>query len=315
MEDLVKGQVKSYLRGLHLDNEKKLKENLSERLELLPNPDWVRGVLEIVAYQGFNPRMILSRMWESHQAFARKIEDGTSIEQHVTVHVKDSTTGQDVEIDYSNNASFMNDVCFLILTFINRGSAYDKLTRKSTEQLKVYIGWMKEKYHITTDKRRPGVILPPEAITFPRISGTFPTITGDLYNAGYGKLIVDIDSVLGVECKWPKVMSTSVMHTMSRIDDKIDAQMLIVSVVMDNLLHQTTPKTGLKDLLNYILVAQKADLVTPRFKAMKLAQWRVVDPDHMVVQNITRLNALCIEKIRELRPNDPNLEEVIAELQ
>lgn len=80
--------------------------------------------------------------------------------------------------------------------FITRGSAYDKIMRKSSEVMKrcyEKVQIMKAKYNTT--KRAAGLTLDFKTITIPRIADSFPYLTVGLFNKGFGRTIFDPNTI------------------------------------------------------------------------------------------------------------------------
>lgn len=90
----------------------------------------------------------------------------------------------------SNDDAFRDDMQFICIMFIMRGTAFEKILRKSNDIMKNIMNLYRQKYKINVTKRAPGSQLDSKTIT-KRIAACFPAITVGLFHHGIGRSIVD----------------------------------------------------------------------------------------------------------------------------
>lgn len=82
--------------------------------------------------------------------------------------------GEDRVYTFTSDERFMKDMEFICIMFITRGTAFAKISAKSTQVMVDIFNVLKTKYNINTTKRTPGKPLDFKIITIPRIAACFP---------------------------------------------------------------------------------------------------------------------------------------------
>lgn len=96
---------------------------------------------------------------------------------------------------------------FICLMFITRGAAFDKIRKRSTEAMVECMTLMQNKYGINVLKRRPDTALDGKTITTPEIAASFLVITIGLSHKGFGRSVVDLDSLCSQILGYPEQYS------------------------------------------------------------------------------------------------------------
>lgn len=277
------------------------------------NIDFLRKVEKLCKYEGFNPREIAFSLLEKHKATKALVTaDPERNKRRVIGSMSDGSV-----IEITNNMEFKEDMQFLCLIFITRGSAYDKILRKSNEFVRGVMDMMKGKYGINTAKRGAGRPLDSTTITIPRISASFPALTVDLFDRKIGRPIVDPSIIFpGVEL--PRALFSPMASSM--LPEHVNspkAVMVAIAIAIDDVLHPMDQKTSLQNIYTYFMASYTSTAMTKFIKIEYCKKWGIINADlrnRTTMANFTykveiidaRVPAL--QFISRSRPNDPYLQ-------
>lgn len=207
---------------------------------------------------------------------------------------------------------------FICLMFITRGAAYEKIMRKSSDVMKQCMRIMKTKYNINTTQQRSSQTLDTKTITTPRIAASFPSITIGLFHIrGFGRIIFDPETMFpGISL--PRAMFAPMISSMLPKTNKAPlAVVLAIATKVDDVLHQIGNKTNLIVLYQYMLASFNSTATTELLKVKYCVAWDIGSRSNGAFEYSEVIRA-CRDTaknyIRALRPNDPELETVLAKI-
>jgi len=280
-----------------------------DRLQDLPV--W-KGVL---TYQGFDIKRILRNMRESFKTYM-ELSEPREETIDIVVH------GRKIAFRYTNRESMVKDIEFLIFFFAEGGPTNTKYTAKSHKDISTITNWLIEKYKINITVNLPLTAIGPDVVTIPRIVACFPGKICEFFHRGYGNALV---SFLELNIRNPENLSrcilcphfTALLPTeLMRISTDMHVISFLVHIIVDDVLHK---KKGNYTPLENIYTRYAAEYHTPatpqdaRVTFCRRMGLLTHDGRHFINQ-ITDQTQWCLERIRVLRPNDPRLEQVIADV-
>lgn len=298
-------QGKDYLSTIDLES---LNRNLLQ----------IRLMSEISRYEGFDPKELIQKLLIKYDESKRIYQENPGAIRGVDTSIR---IGENVHpFKFSNDEPFSSDMQMLCLIFITRGAVFKKIMEKSSEHLKSILAFLKVKYDINTQPRKPGTTIAAEIITIPRIAGSFPVITVNLFHKGFGRVIFDPKSLYNIEL--PRAIFSPMMSSMLPNQDNTPvAVFFAISVKTDDILHQTTTKTSLMVLYQYFLASYNSLATTKRMKVMCCSEWGIGrsalqngSPTLIYSEIIMGLRDTAKLFIRSSRPTDTNLETVLDKI-
>lgn len=112
---------------------------------------------------------------------------------YIEYEVRYEHEGQIIPWKFNNHKSFLKDIEFLIVTFLQRGAVISKISKKSSQDYLNILKMLIDKYQIrtneTTGRQRRAEALGPDIITLPRISACVPQMTTSMFAKGFGRVI------------------------------------------------------------------------------------------------------------------------------
>lgn len=261
-------------------------------------------------YIGFDPSVILKKLIRFHREGRRQ--------PHQTFNIQFESNGITSEWVYSNQESFMKDMTFLIITFLQRGAVVSKIAKKSAKDFTLVLRMLITKYSIRaedTDRRRRAEALGPEVITLPRISACLSQITTSLYHVGFGRAIANFAEFEEVPPAMFSPMFASVVRKSYRQDNvlyNIHPQLILIAVLIDNVLHMRDKVTPLDLIWTYYLAAYQSSVMLDSARIAQCNEFRVTD-NGIFVPQILKLRDHCKRRIRELRPHD-RIDDIFREM-
>jgi len=284
-----------------------------ESLDL--NLGFLRVMHEVSKYQGFNPRDIISQLFNMHSRTRKDIIADPSLRKTLEIMV----TIQGQRAIFSNNMEFHEDMKFICLMFITRGTAFDKIQTKSTsEVMNKCMGMMKTKYNIHTVKRRPSSQLDARTITIPRIAASFPSVIVELYVNGFGRNIFDPSEIFG-DLPLPKaLMAPMISSCLPKTEGAPLAVMMAIAVKTDDVLYQMDTKTSLSALYQYFMASYNSTAVTETVKMKHCVKWelgtRPANGTFIYTGVLVDLKPRAREFIERSRSTDPYLRTLLAQI-
>lgn len=218
--------------------------------------DVVKQWFESAVYQGFDVKAFLTRLIKFRKEY---YEESPNDEKW---DVSYDSGGQTKIFSYTSNKTFMKDMCFMILIFLQRGSSWDKISGKTNEGIVEILNHMKA----NTQKRDAGASLSAEVVTVPRIAACFPVRILQFIEMGVGRIIIDKAQL--TEDPIPKWLlhpaAASVLPV--RTSSVLGARLIIITfgacVLTDNLLHKKDGKyTPFVSILAYLEAARQTNAV------------------------------------------------------
>lgn len=292
---------------LEADNE----ATLLEKVSATDMKDWS----EFFVYQGFNVIRILRQIKSNYDTYMNDASNAANAFKY-----KILVNNKYEEKEYTNRENLSRDLHFLITVFVIRGNNIDKIFQKSDNELSQILEMLREKIGLDVDKHDPNQALGDKVITIPRICACFPTITCNLYHAGIGKLLVSFTDLGLVDTVTKAVLSPFFTSCIYRgaLSKNTNENMLffVVHICIDNVIHKKDKKyTGLMEMLAYYKAAFESP-ATPELARKKFCGGLdLLDAARKIFNAEIRQAALTAEdRINNLRPNDPNLGSVIAQL-
>lgn len=310
MSDYWKEIIGYYASSLELKTWLESDEGLT--LETI-SEEFTEIIVNAFGYQGFNPLKIMTLI---HKNYTRSMQTGSRLEYKI----KYQTEGVDNEFKYSNKESLTRDIQLIVLVFAQRGSVWKKISLKSNDGVNDIMEMLKEKLGFDEDLHDAGTALGPDVITIPRLIGCFPTLLCNAYHLGAGKLIFAISEV-GLDPSLSRALATSHFAACippTWIDLQLNAHLyfFLVCIKIDDVLHKKEQKyTTLEQMLAYY----KATYNSPAFPIRSRANFckSIKVSNTAGTKFNTKLTPAIVEaeaRIRALRPSDPYLEDVIAQL-
>nr|QWX94188.1 putative nucleocapsid protein [Gonipterus platensis bunyan-like virus] len=273
--------------------------------------DWT----ELFTYKGFNVLRILRLIKSHHDAYMADSQNALTDYKYKII-----VKGVEVERIYTNKEKLHKDIQFLITLFVVRGNNTKRVLEKANPDLSAIIEMLKEKLHLDVDSHQANAALDDKTITIPRICACFPTITCNLYNSGVGKYLLTLQQ-MGLDNTVSKAVLTPFFTSCipHKFINKVDNENLlffISHIIVDDVIHKKDKSfTDLTVMLAYYKAAYGSPGTpqTSREKFMKVLN--LADQTGATFNQKVRTAAVTAEvKIRQLRPDDPNLDTVISEL-
>lgn len=270
---------------------------------------------EIIIYQGYNPRRIVTLMLERAKSYL-------SSQDVMTADVIVKIGGKDTIVTLRNNSSFTDDVQLIIELFGARGSTWQKLNDKSSKSVSTWLGWMSEKYNLSTDTKAAGTSLDPDLVTIPRIIGCFPNILCQQFHLGYGKLMFPMtDMGFGEKDVITKAVLTPffcslVPLTLTKDGNGCHFLHFLCHVLVDDIIHKKAKAyTNLEQMWQYYQATNRSE-ATPEAGRLKFcASLGMLDATKTKFLNVyIDADGKAEDLIKQLRPQDPDLKNVVAEL-
>ncbi|KAI4481599.1 hypothetical protein M0802_013909 [Mischocyttarus mexicanus] len=234
----------------------------------------------------------------------------------IKVYIK----GVEDTLKYSTHESFVEDMQFLILIFLNRGAVTSKILKKSQEDFILCIKHLANKYGISTteDRRRlRSTSLGPNVVTLPRIAACFPILTCSLFNSGYGRCIASKTMYTGKVLEaffspmFPSVVSRSVKDGAANLHP----QLVLWATLIDNVIHQRDKPTPLDQIWTYYLASFNSSVMIPEERHALCTKFGIVEEDGLsFIKDLSDIRKACKDKIRELRPHE-RIDEILREME
>lgn len=263
-------------------------------------------------YQGFDPSTILKKIVKSWREAKRQPMQSFHLQYEFGDVVETWT--------YTSHESLVDDMIFLIITFLNRGAVVAKITKKSATDFAAVLRMLIAKYNIRPNeepaRRRRAEALAPEVITLPRIAACFAQLTTVLYDAGFGRAIVNFDTDFpGFPGAIFSPMFPSVVMKGYKENDhmvNIHPQLVLIAILNDNVLHARDRVTPLDQIWTYYLAAHNSNVLIPAARERQCNLFKVTE-NGKFRQYILNRRDHCIRRIRELRPHE-RMEDFIREM-
>jgi len=269
----------------------------------------------VVKYQGFDGKRIVKNMMRSFKTYMELSEPR---EETIDIVVG----GRKTAFRYTNRESMLKDVEFLIYFFAEGGPTNPKYTAKSRKEISTIINWLIEKYKIDITVNHPLTTIDPDVVTIPRIVACFPGKVCDYFHNGYGNAPV---SFLDLNIRNPENLSRCILCThftallpteLMRISTDMHVISFLVHIIVDDVLHKKKGNyTPLENIYTYYAAKYHTPTTPQEGRVMFCRRMGLLTHDgrHFINQ-ITDQTQWCLERIRVLRPNDPKLEQVVADI-
>lgn len=262
-------------------------------------------------YIGFDPSMILRRLIRFHK-------EGKRQELHTYVIVYEHQ-GEALDWVYTNKESFMKDMTFLLITFLQRGAVVSKIAKKSTKDYTAVLRMLIAKYGIKADevegRRRRAEALSPEIITLPRIAACLSQVTTSLYHVGYGRAIANFNEFGELPAAIFSPMFASVVRKSYKQDHvlyNMHPQLILIAILIDNVLHIRNKVTPLDQIWTYYLAAYQSSVLIDGARILQCNEFGVTI-NGLFIEPILLLREHCKRRIRELRPHE-RIDDIFREM-
>ncbi|XP_043462749.1 uncharacterized protein LOC122498849 [Leptopilina heterotoma] len=270
---------------------------------------------KLVEYMGFSPGRTLQLFTDARIKY---ISSGHREEE---VIIKYSANDEEKEVRLTNHETLKKDVALLTLIMVTRGAVWSKIRERSSDDFKKVLDWLQVKYNIHTKKRSSkDEPLGPNIITLPRISVVFaPVVVTHMLN-GNGRIIYSADRLNypdNIVRKFVTAPMSSGLLPVLKTGGKafnINATYLLCAILMDNTINTRKTMTSLKNLWQYFTASVQSDFVTQDYRNHFLSKKKILDDNLEPCAELLSLYKMQTEhedKIKELRSNDPDLEDVI----
>lgn len=274
----------------------------------------VKSWYDAAAYQGFDAKAFLLLLLKYKKEFE---DEGKNPQEFKVEYDSGGTTST---FSYKSDETFMTDMCFIILIFLQRGSSWDKISGKTNKGIVSILNHLKTKYRINTHKREAGASLASDTVTVPRIAACFPVRILQFIEMGVGRIMIDKSELTNDDIpKWLlHPAAASVLPTKPAFDKT--AKLIIVTfgvcVLTDNLLHRKDGKyTPLAQIIAYLEAARQTAAVPEKARAEFLKAVKFYTPiggdKYREGKDMPSIDAeLWQEAILSLRPDDTGAEVV-----
>lgn len=264
-----------------------------------------------LAYMGFDPIRLIKAMNRNSNIYS-------DMKVTVSIETPDGNT-----ITYSNQETMSSDIRMLILIFCVRGSITEKITSRSIDELKTILDWFSAKYNMNTTVRKAGERIGLEVITIPRICATFASRSTDLYHQGiarqiFSQVALGFNEIVSV----PKALFSSflpalILRSLYKPNLTIHPLLFLAAVVTDETLHRKGKDfTVLIDILAYYKTSYNSAVVNDAGRIIAYVRYGLLTPDQTsFTPDLIQASQGAPALIRALRPLDPNLPGVLAEIQ
>lgn len=308
-------QAKRYLKDLAGDDLQDV-ASLFDSGELLKDVSVLKVMEELMKYQGFDPKVMAGLLYSSWQSGRAVAEDQPDSVSSFTFSAR--VNNKDVAMKVTSNDSFAQDIKFLCMVFISRGSSIQKIKSRSIETLKQIMEMYVEKYDINTDKKLAGAALSPSTVTLPRICATFPTTTVDLFNSNLGRTLIGPEELFEEEENAP-VLPRALFAPMvaSTIPASVSptAFLFYLALKVDELLHpKPSERTSPANLKQYLMAAVESKATTHKLKLLKCKSWGILTQAGTLEVSVAAASQMCLNKISGLYANAPNRAAILDKL-
>lgn len=280
-----------------------------------PNADDVNSWTEFFTYRGFNVLRILKLLKNHYDAYTT-----SATTPDLTFSYNVMVNGSLVARVYTNKEKLHRDVQFLITLFALRGNNIEKITKKSHHELSDILEMLKEKLVLDFDVHASNESLDDKTITIPRLCACFPTITCNLYHAGVAKYLVSLEQM-----KLPLTVSKAVLtpyfaacipSSFVDLTNNVHLLFFIPHIIVDNVIHKKDKRfTDLPDILAYYKAAYESPATPLKSREKYMIKITLASADGKSFNTtITTAVGTAEDIIRDLRPTDPNLGQVIGAL-
>nr|AOY18787.1 nucleocapsid protein [Bunyavirus sp.] len=258
-------------------------------------------------YQGFDVKMLLKAIKRARDAYAEPEESWTC------------NLGGGRQVTFRNDWGVFKDLACLLMLFSYRGSTWEKVRTKSLPAVQSWMDAMRTKYNIDIRKRESGASLAPDIITLPRMAACFPAEVATHFHKGFGRPLYSVTDLHLPEATSKAVLTSAVVALLPpdwvTAANGIHLVFFCGSVLADDILHATNHKTTLSSMFTYYSASYKSPAcpVAHRIKAMKRFGLCNNAATAFSANLIAAIND-CELKVREKRPADPSLENVITQL-
>jgi hypothetical protein len=248
---------------------------------------------------------------------------------HYLANTERAGVGTDIQIgsetrtfEYTNHESLASDIEFLIFSFLERGSTISKYKDKLPNTLKTITDWLVEKYKINITVNQPLTSLKPDIITIPRIVACFPGKVCQYFHLGLGNAPV---TFLDLGITDSKNISRSVLcpqftalipREIMRSSTALHFISFLVHVVVDDDLHKKARNfTDLDNIFTYYCAEHNTPNTPQDSRVTVCSGINLLTHDRRrFIPILENQRDFCNNKIRQLRPTDPKLDIVLADL-
>lgn len=275
--------------------------------------DLMKRVVSAFSYQGFDPLKIITLMRNSHKKF---IDSRTKIDLKFDYIVE----GKPVKFEYDSHKTMKEDIQLIIAMFAQRGSSWEKIKTKATVRVEAILEVLKEKYDFDVTLHQPGVSLPPDVVTIPRVVASFPTLICTAYHKHCGKLMFSGDDY-GIPSTLSQALYTPFI--VSCIPPEwIDVQknhhlfFFIIHIAIDDVIHRKNSTfTDLKSIFTYYKAAYSTPALPVKFRKNYMSSIGLANTTNTgFTPLLDDPRDGAEDLIKTLRPRDPNLTNVISDL-
>ncbi|KAF6210061.1 hypothetical protein GE061_015817 [Apolygus lucorum] len=237
------------------------------------------------AYQGFDPVRVMRTLCQKNIAAA----DASG---HIVI-----ASG----FKLNKNAPLNVDVQHILMIFASRGTVYDKLAAKSTEEFKALVQHLVAKYNIDTNRHEPGTALSPELVTIPRVAAVFPAVMVNIFATGRGKTIFDLSLIGPNFAEHPVLASTYLASCMSVGAVKVNAAMhiplFVVYMYSDRILHRKKGDyTAYDQMLSYYQAAFRSTAISETNRVVLCLRWGILAEHNPTTVAISKWFSECINE-------------------
>lgn len=266
----------------------------------------------------FNQKDLIEYMWSQFRLHDILISDRPSLLQaYIFVYKK----GAKIFKYYcSNKMTFRDDI--MVICYLNQ-TLCKRRFRAKCEIIHILTKIMKEKYDMDTGtiyrlNLDPISYLDSKNLTMFKISICFPSISLTVFY--YSHLLVFFTTLLPF-FKLPKMIFAPIIILIlpRSVENPPFAILLAILVKSDSLLKSQTSQTPLIILYERILTCYKCNLLPECLKLHLCKKWNIViekkeKEKYEFIPRLTVYHKKAKNLIRELRPNDPNLENILSKI-
>lgn len=262
-------------------------------------------------YQGFDVKRLIKVMRTKYNEYTPDL---------IVVEIDVTVDGVARKFTFPNNQPMMKDMQFLIMLFATRGSSIDKITRKSEPNLKEILDILTVKYNLDPGAREPNKPLPPDTVTIPRIACCFPALTAQIFHKGYGRVLYTVADLHLPAGTSRALCTTFITSCLPRVwitqSSAFHYITFLAAVITDDVLHRKDKSfSDLSVIFTYYSAAYNSPAVPEASRAAFCVSFAISNPTATGFKaEILQANAQCAQTIRDRRPNDPDLEHVMAQL-
>lgn len=270
----------------------------------------------IIEFQGFNARELLKTLRRNYDLYTAEVSP-----QEITITF--DYNGRERSIKFSNKQDMMTDMAFLINVFSVRGNVWEKIMRKSTDNLKTILEWMRAKYNIDVNRRESNTALGTNVVTIPRMAACFPMKICMNYSAGIGKLLCgNYDIGIPVSAVIDPSIYCSFFPAMIPLDVTLANKGVhvlfgLIAVINDNVLHKKDKKfTDMDQILSYYQACHNSAVMPQRSRQNFMrARGLLQLGSYNLIQELKDAINTATDRIMALRGQDPSTNRVIEALE